>query len=275
MNAGLPDTHPSIAFYDSDYPGRETSAHASNFDETTVQQGLAYDIDRYRELVAHYGGPVLELCCGTGRVALPLARDGFAVTAVDIAAGMLAVLDERLKREPAEVAARVTTIQQDVTMLDLPQREYALAIIAFNSLLCITDFDAQCAAIAAAAKHLRAGGALVVDVVNPLVLPLAGDPIPKPFFTRRSESTGNEYTRFAALGPFDETQRQRLYGWYDEITSGTVRRTMYAMHWRPVFRYELELMLRAAGLRVVSHEGGHRHEEFTARSPKMFVVAEH
>lgn len=114
----------------------------------------------------------------------------------------------------------------------------------------------------------------MIDVVNPLVLPLAGDPIPTPFFTRRHPERMRIYTRFAALGPLDADQRQRLYGWYDEVDErGMVYRTPYSMHWRPIFRAELELMLEACGLAIESVEGGHRREEFTARSPKLFVVA--
>ncbi|MEA2600169.1 MAG: hypothetical protein QOF89_1161 [Acidobacteriota bacterium] len=66
-------------------------------------------------------------------------------------------------------------------------------------------------------------------------------------------------------------QVQELFGWYDEIgADGLVRRAPYSARWRPIFRYELELMLERAGLEV---EGGHRHEPFTAWSQKMFVVA--
>ena len=124
MNAGLADTHPSIHFYDSDSPGKETTAIASNFDEITAYQGLAHDVDRFKELARERGGAVLELCCGTGRVVIPLARQGHAVHAVDISEGMLQRLRERLSHEEAAVRSRVTIQRQDITRLDaaLPRR---------------------------------------------------------------------------------------------------------------------------------------------------------
>ena len=95
-----------------------------------------------------------------------------------------------------------------------------------------------------AAAALESGGLLAVDVVNPLALPLRGDPVPAPFLRRRHGGRNRDYTRFAALGAVDADQRQQLHGWYDEIDeSGCVRRTPYSMWWRPVFRGELELML--------------------------------
>jgi hypothetical protein len=116
-------------------------------------------------------------------------------------------------------------------------------------------------------------GWLVLDLINPLGLKLEGDSVPKPFFTRRNPLSGRLYTRFAACDPLDAQHRQRLHGWYDELSEdGTVRRFAYALLWRPIFRYELELMLEGAGLEVVRLEGGHLKEPYEAKSPRMFVV---
>jgi SAM-dependent methyltransferase len=273
MNADLPEDHVSIQYYDSDYPGKETSLYPENFDETTVLQGLAYDVDRYLELASKAGGPVLELCCGTGRVAIPLARNGFEVTGVDLSEAMLSRFRENLGREEPDVAGRIDLVHADITRLDLG-RAFPLILLPFNSLLCLLSFEAQCAALAAAARHLAPGGRIAIDAMNPVTLPLQGDPVPKPFFTRRNPHTGNLYTRFAALGPLQADQVQELFGWYDEIAAdGVVRRTLYSMHWRPIFRYEMQLMLERAGLELESLEGGHRKEPFTAQSRKMFVIA--
>jgi hypothetical protein len=65
-----------------------------------------------------------------------------------------------------------------------------------------------------------------------------------------------------------------LYGWYDEIEQdGTLKRKHYSLHWRPIFRFEIELMLRVAGFRIEKLEGGHLKETFTAQSPRMFIHA--
>lgn len=71
MNAQLPDSDPSIIYYDSDYPSREGNPFPENFDATVAAQGLSDDVQRYLQFAASAGGPMLELCCGTGRVALP------------------------------------------------------------------------------------------------------------------------------------------------------------------------------------------------------------
>ena len=273
MNAGLSDDHVSIRYYDSDYPGRETTPIPENFDPITERQGLAHDVAFFVRRAHEAGGPVLELCSGTGRVAIPLARAGFEVAAVDLSQAMLDRHRAKLDAEPAEVASRVTLHRQDVARLEL-DRTFPLIVAPFNSLMCIPDARLQVEVLTRAAAHLAPGGSVVLDLVNPFLLPMAGDPVPKPFFTRREVGSGRTYTRFAALGTVRIDQVQELFGWYDELApDGTVKRFPYSMLWRLPFPYELELMLAKAGLAVASVHGGHRDEPFVPGSPKMIVTA--
>jgi SAM-dependent methyltransferase len=196
------------------------------------------------------------------------------VTGIDISEAMLTRFRGKLDRETGETRARVRLLQLDARCFADDGERFGLVLLAFNSLMLFDARRDQETVLARAAGLLDAGGRLVVDVVNPLALPLRGDPVPAPFLNRRHGERNRSYTRFAALGPLDADQRQELYGWYDEIDeSGLVRRTPYSMWWRPVFRGELELMLEACGLEVESVEGGHRREPFTATSPKLFTVA--
>ena len=274
MNGNSTALHPSVHYYDGDYPSPENPVFPENFDEITADQGLAHDIARYKELAVETGGPVLELCCGTGRVSLPLARGGCDVSAVDISEGLLEEFQNKLSREKEEIRNKIKIIQQDITQLSLERRDYKTIILAFNSLLCIPEFGKQCEALEAAGRHLSPGGRLILDIVNPLALKFDADASPKAFFTRKNPHTGNIYTRFCLRGAFDADHRQRLHGWYDEVMpEGTVKRRHYSIWWRPIFRFEAELMLKQAGLRIKALEGGHQKEPYTAQSPHMFIQA--
>ena len=50
---------------------------------------IAGDLAFYQRVAREVGGPVLELACGTGRMALPLAGAGLHVTGVDRSEAML------------------------------------------------------------------------------------------------------------------------------------------------------------------------------------------
>jgi ubiquinone/menaquinone biosynthesis C-methylase UbiE len=275
MNAGLENTlHPSIEYYDGDYPSREFSHHPENFDDTVELQGLAFDVEKYVSLANEFGHCILDVCCGTGRITLPLVKRGFQVTGVDFCQPLLDQL--KTKRTVCEngTEGRLCLANQDVTRLNLPNKFFDLAVCGFNSLSCITSFEAQQEALCKIGEHVREGGLLALDLINPFVLNWAGDPAPKPFFTRKHPITGNVYTRFAAMGPLLVDQRQKLYGWYDEIDpDNALKRKLYEMYWRPVFRYEIQLMLEKAGFIIRAIYGGHRNEPFASTSRKMFIEA--
>src|SRR5205823_7761260 len=56
------------------------------------------DVPFWRRLAAEITGPILELGCGTGRVTLPLARDGARIVGIDRSAAMLARAVRRARR---------------------------------------------------------------------------------------------------------------------------------------------------------------------------------
>ena len=68
---------------------------------TTRPGRIAGDVD-YERLARETSGPVLELACGTGRIALPLAERGLDVAGVDASDGMLAIAERKsAARSPA------------------------------------------------------------------------------------------------------------------------------------------------------------------------------
>lgn len=275
MNASIKDSlHPSVLYYDSDYPSEAFSAYPENFDSVVIQQGIADDVAKYQQLASRYGKHVLELCCGTGRVSIPLVFMGCCVTAIDVSLPMLKRFQNKIDEIAAFPRDRLTIVKQDVSKLLLAKHDFDVVICAFNSLLCIPDFHLQQEALLAAAKHLKTNGVLALDICNPLALNLLNEELPESYYTRKRVDNGNIYTRFAGTGRMQINQIQSVYGWYDEILpNGKIKRTPYVMEWRVIFRYEIELMLQKAGFKIKNVFGGNRDEDFQVTSKKMFIEA--
>jgi len=274
MNENLPDDDPTIIYNDSDYPSKDHGRFPENFDETTKQQGVAFDVDRYVEIAEQVGAPVLEIGCGSGRIGIAMARAGIENWGIDISAGMISRYREKLKAEATKLTEMVTLTEADATNFTLDRKDFPLAIIPFNTLLCIHEFEKQQETLNQICKHLKPGGQLIIDVISPHKIQLFGNETPRAFFTRRNVWTGQTYTRFAAASPLNEKQQQRLYGWYDELREDhTVERRPYSFFLRPLYRYELMLMLEKAGFAIEKIEGDHHGSTFTNDSPKMFVLA--
>jgi SAM-dependent methyltransferase len=114
----------------------------------------------YLGLARESGGAVLELGCGTGRLACRIAAEGLEVVGADPAAGMLGVARSRPGTET------VAWVHSDGQSLRLARR-FDLIIMtghAFQALL--SDADAL-AVLETAAHHLKPDGQFVFETRNP------------------------------------------------------------------------------------------------------------
>lgn len=82
-------------------------------------------------------GRVLELGCGTGRVAIPVARDGATVVGVDRSQSMLARASERVRR--ARLGSRVRLIRGDIRQLPFPEGTFPLVMAPYGILQSLLD----------------------------------------------------------------------------------------------------------------------------------------
>jgi ubiquinone/menaquinone biosynthesis C-methylase UbiE len=80
---------------------------------------IAADVAFYDRVAREVGGDTLELACGTGRIALPLAKAGLHVTGVDRSEAMLTITRRKLAALSASVQERLTLVNQDMSALNL------------------------------------------------------------------------------------------------------------------------------------------------------------
>ena len=88
----------------------------------------AQDIPAYLSLAANCRSPIVEIGCGTGRVLLPLLREGHVVTGVDISDEMLQIA--RAKLEPYCLGDKCTLLNHNFVDAPLPQK-YGLGLVTF------------------------------------------------------------------------------------------------------------------------------------------------
>ena len=132
---------------------------------------LTADIPFWLNQARRFGGPILELACGTGRVSLPLAKAGFAVTGTDVSDSMLA--EARKKAAAASVA--IEWLKADVRSFDLG-RKFPLVIFPFNTIAVMHEIEDLEACLASVKRHLAPGGRFIIDVFNPSLDILRRDP---------------------------------------------------------------------------------------------------
>jgi len=127
------------------------------------------DIPFYLDYARRQGSPILDVAAGAGRVTLPLAREGFDVTALEMSPSMLEEFRKRVNREPHEVAERITLVQGDMRDFALNQT-YSLIIIPDSFGHAMTSRD-QLSTLACIRKHLLGRGLFILDLRCGALLP--------------------------------------------------------------------------------------------------------
>lgn len=236
------------------------------------------EIDFYRALAAEThanGQAVLEVACGTGRVAIPLARDGVQVVGLDLSPAMLDVA-----REKSVGMRNPRWVQGDMRSFDLGET-FGLVIIPGHSFQNILTGDDQFACLESIGRHLGPGGALVVHVDHLDVRWLG-------------ELLGDRGGVFEAAESFSHPRTGRQIrtsrAWsYEPATQTAVSRTVWeeidadgevADRWESgplrfhcVFRFEMEHLLARAGFAVRAVYGDFFRGELRDGSSEMIWVA--
>ncbi len=119
-----------------------------------------FDIPFYKSICRKYNGNILELMCGTGRVSLPLLKEGTNLTCVDYSREMLEVFRKKPNGEKALLLC------QDVCELDI-NKMFEFIFIPFNSFSEITDREKRKQAVKKITEHLVDGGDFLITLYNP------------------------------------------------------------------------------------------------------------
>jgi SAM-dependent methyltransferase len=149
------------------------------------------DLPFYLDLAAQCPGPVLEIACGTGRVTIPIARNGIEICGVDNSLPMLNVLHENLARESQQVRQRVSVHEGDMRTFRL-NRKFPLAMIPFRAMQHMFTVEDQVVALKTAAAHLTDSGILAFDVFFPkfeMIGTKVGEEVPEMEWTPASDPT--------------------------------------------------------------------------------------
>jgi SAM-dependent methyltransferase len=135
-----------------------------------VEHG-SYDADLFlwRELAEAADGPVLDLGCGTGRVAAELAGDGHGVFALDHDRDLLDALTER--------APDVKTVTADAREFEIGV-SFALVIAPMQLVQILGGPAGRLAMLERVRAHLREGGVFATALARPLDAIPEGDASP-------------------------------------------------------------------------------------------------
>jgi SAM-dependent methyltransferase len=204
---------------------------------------------RFYQKVCRGASSVLELGCGTGRVLLPLAKQGLSVTGLDAHPGMIHNLQRQLHEMEELPSHQVKLVVDDMRTFEL-DTTFERIILPFNGLFCLLSDEDVLSCFRSIHQHLAPGGSFVFDVYVvdeeelTLIDPNKWDHLTTLYEERRTIEIFERRDWQAETQRVDASYRYRIH-------EGTeVREEEYCIPQRYVSYSRLRHLLHQAGLQV-------------------------
>ncbi|MFJ8090644.1 class I SAM-dependent methyltransferase [Lysinibacillus sp. NPDC095746] len=222
-----------------------------------------YNVDLYfiENLLNKNNDTIIELACGTGRLAIPLAKQGYHVYAVDIHAGMLQLAIEKARNENINIHFTV----QDCTQLQLLITSN-FVFMTGNAFQHFLSNESQNALFHSVKKHLHPGGEFVFDTRNTILSELT---IVDEYEKSSVNSEGGKLT----------IQHREEYDPITQIlTCRSINKLEHAtfedsIRLRYTYPMEMKRLLEQHGFEVLHIYRSWNKNDFTKDSPSMIVHA--
>ena len=133
---------------------------AEIYDQEEVQ---TEDVNLLRRLLQGSSNlDILECFSGTGRILIPLAKDGHRITGIEIAEAMTTRAASKLAALSKEIRERTTLVVGDTLMVEWGKR-YDVVVLGGNCLFELSSPEVQEECIRRASEALIPGGRVFVD----------------------------------------------------------------------------------------------------------------
>lgn len=218
---------------------------------------------------------ILEPFCGTGRITLPLAKDGHKIVGIDSAKGMLDCYRRKLK-STGKIFENVELIQNNVLDDEWP-KGFDLVILGGNCFYELSSQHEQELCIERAYKSLNASGYIYVDNDH-----MEGELHPN---WQENGVVRKSLCGVTQDGSIVETTRETI--WYDvkqrlakfqrrarvTKTTGEIIESEYIQQKHPVSTYEVQSWLEKHGFEIIKKYGNRKGETYSDHSPRAIFWA--
>ncbi|MGE0814507.1 MAG: class I SAM-dependent methyltransferase [Vicinamibacterales bacterium] len=227
------------------------------------------DVPFWLQMTRAVRGPVLELGAGTGRVTMPLARDGVHVVGVDRSAAMLARARRRVARQRRGVAPGL--VRADIRGLPFADRTFQMAIAPYGVLQSLLSERDLRATLADVARVVEPDGMFGLELVADL--PSWSEYQHKVSLRGRRGSGSTRITLVESV----RQDRRRGFTIFDqefiERRGRHTRRQTFALTFRTLSVPQMTRRLAAAGFAVEALLGDYQGGPWDPRADVWIVLA--
>lgn len=208
--------------------------------------------------------PILELCCGTGRLTIPIAEEGYNICGVDFTSSML----ERAKMKALAMKLQIEFIEADIRTLDLKEK-FDLIFFPFNSIHHLYNNKDLFKVFGNVKHHLKDGGIFLLDCFNPSIHSIVeGEKAPKEIATYTTEDGRNILIQ-QKMRYEKKTQINRIE-WHYYINGEFD--SIQQLDMRLFYPQELDSYLEWNGFKIIKKFGSFDEESFDNDSAKQIFI---
>jgi len=221
------------------------------------------DVPFYRAQAQAADGPVLELCCGTGRLTLALREAGVDIVGLDGSASML----KAAARKAASLGLEVEWHQGDIRSFELGRR-FGLVMIPFNSLQCLYTHDDLQRTLTRVERHLAPGGRFVFDIFNPSI-DFMVERRDKSHPVAAFQTADGRSVQISETCCYDDARQVNRVKWTHSVDG---QQQVQNLDMRCYYPLEMDALLQLHGWTVLHKYGSFDEQPFVSGAAKQIYV---
>lgn len=204
---------------------------------------------------------VLELCCGTGRLTIPISKKGIKITGVDNSKAMLGMAKHKARLENTSIVF----IEADIRYLDL-KTKYDIIFIPFNSIHHIYKNKDLFSVLRKITEYLESDGIFLFDCFNPDIRYIVNHEETKRFMCKYTTGKGKKVLINQSMKYESDSQINHIK-WYYEIDGKLIPEQSLDM--RMYYPQEMNTYLQMNGFEILHKYGDFDGSEFRSNSSKQ------
>ncbi|MED4040920.1 class I SAM-dependent methyltransferase [Niallia taxi] len=214
-------------------------------------------------------GPIIDIACGTGRVTIPLAKNGYNLVGVDINEGMLA----HAKKKAANLHLQIRWIEQDCTQLDLSIKSNLVYSVG-NSFQHFLTNESQDGLLTSINKSLEVEGLFIFNTRFPSVEELL-QPSTEEYWKSYTDNETLNIVDLFTISEYDSLKQIQHYTTirkYKDNAGDIIKEKRTNISLRYVFPQEMERLLFAFGFEILHLYSDWNETPITNDSYEMIYV---
>ena len=221
------------------------------------------DIKFYYDIASNVKGKVLELCCGTGRITIPLKEKGIDILGIDFTKPML----ERAKEKAKNKQLQIDFMLEDMRTFNL-NKKFSMIFIPFNSLQNTYSNEDLSKVFQSVANHLEDDGIFVFDIFSPNIHLLVNGEERYRIINKFTIDSGEEVI-VSEKGKYDSATQTFRLNWKHKI--GNIVKNQ-KLDMRCFYPLEMDLHIKYNNFKIIEKFGDFDLNKFSSDSKKMIYI---